>query len=278
MRRSRIGANPVRVLLALTSALFVGAFVFSVRRFDYCVPQDVGWLRNTPIAHRGLHDAEHDENSLGAFSNAISRGYAIELDVRLTKDGEVVILHNNELEEFGLDTKVSDTTLADLKRLSLPRTGEKVPTLAEALAHIAGRSPILIDVKDFGVPGKLEEKMMEALSGYQGEYAVQAFNPLVCRWMRRHYGDVPTGLLLADLPAFRPNWFRNLKDNLFAMIAKPGFIGYNYNDITGEISEQYRTRGVIVLGWGLSGETPSAMEASLVDNVIFDVAPGRIDD
>ena len=120
--------------------------------------------------------------------------------------------------------------------------------------------------------------MMDALKNYGGEYAVQAFSPLVCRWIRRYDRDIPTGLLLADLPAFRAGWFRNLKDNLFSMIAKPGFIGYNYNDITSEISEEYRANGVIVLGWGLAGEAPSAMEASLVDNVIFDVAPGRIDD
>ena len=41
--------------------------VFSLRRFNYCIPQDVAWLRNTPIAHRGLHDSTRDENSLGAL-------------------------------------------------------------------------------------------------------------------------------------------------------------------------------------------------------------------
>ncbi len=273
MRQSRIGASPVKVLLVMVSVLLVGICVLSVKRFDYCVPQEVGWLRNTPIAHRGLHDAQHDENSLGAFSNAISHGYAIELDVRLTKDGQVVILHDNELHALGLDSKVSDAQLADLKRLNLPRSGEEIPTFAEALAHIGGRTPILIDVKDFGIPGELEEKMMNALEEYEGEYAIQAFSPLVCRWLRRYDQGIPTGLLLADLPAFRAGWFRNFKDNLFSMIARPGFIGYNYNDITAEISEEYRASGVIVLGWGLSGDTPSAMEALLVDNVIFDVAP-----
>jgi glycerophosphoryl diester phosphodiesterase len=273
MRQSRIGANIVKVLLVVASVLLVGVCVLSVKRFDYCVPQEVAWLRSTPIAHRGLHDSQNDENSLGAFSNAISHGYAIELDVRLTKDGEIVIMHDNELDALGLDATVSDTSLADLKRLSLPRSGDRVPTFAEALAHIGGRTPILIDVKDFGIPGELEEKMMSALQGYEGEYAVQAFNPLVCRWFRRYDKGIPTGLLLADPPSFRAGWFRNLKDNLFSMIAKPGFIGYNYSDLTPEIAERYRENGVILLGWGLSGETPSAIEASLVDNVIFDLAP-----
>lgn len=273
MRQSRIGASVVKVLLVVASALLVGVFVLSVKRFDYCVPQEVAWLKSTPIAHRGLHDAQRDENSLGAFSNAITRGYAIELDVRLTKDGKIVILHDDDLDAFGLGSNVSDTPLEELKRLSLPRTGDTVPTFSEALAHIGGRVPILIDVKNFGIPGELEEQMMSALHEYEGEYAIQAFNPLVCKWFRRYDKGIPTGLLLADPPSFRAGWFRNLKDNLFSMIAKPGFIGYNYSDLTPEIAERYRENGVILLGWGLSGETPSAIEASLVDNVIFDLAP-----
>jgi len=82
--------------------------VFSLRRFNYCIPQDVAWLRNTPIAHRGLHDSTRDENSLGAFANAISHGYAVELDVRLTKDGVPVVIHDSKLDRtFGIDDSVS---------------------------------------------------------------------------------------------------------------------------------------------------------------------------
>ena len=53
------------------------------------------WLVETPIAHRGLHDKDHPENSISAFARAIDEGYPIELDVQLIADGTVVVFHDH---------------------------------------------------------------------------------------------------------------------------------------------------------------------------------------
>ena len=53
------------------------------------------WLINRPIAHRGLHNDIYGENSISAYRNAIDNGYPIEMDVQLTKDGEVVCFHDD---------------------------------------------------------------------------------------------------------------------------------------------------------------------------------------
>ena len=279
MRRFRRRRNTgVKAGLTIVLVILAIAVVFSVKRYNFCFPRDVAWLRETPIAHRGLHDSSFDENSIGAFTRAIPHGYAIELDVRLTKDEVPVVLHDDKLDRlFGLDGSVSEMSLADLKGLKLPKSGEAVPTLAEVLAHVAGRVPILIEVKDFGIPGGLESKVLAVLEGYEGEYALQSFNPLVCRWFRRRDAGLVVGLLLDDLSLTRSRLVRNLKNNIFSAIARPGFIAYKFGTVTDETAEGYRANNVTVLGWGVtSDDLASGAYLKYVDNLIFDLASDRL--
>lgn len=262
-------------VLVLVLLLFVVAL--SVKRYDYCLPKDVAWLKTTPIAHRGLHTSELDENSIGAFSNAIANGYAIELDVRLTKDGHVLVMHDDELDRlFGIDNKVSNMTLAELKEIRFPKSGETIPTLAETMAHVAGRTPVLIEIKNFGLAGKLEEETLKVLEGYHGEYAYQSFGPLSCRWMRQHDDRTPVGLLLTDFPMMGTRLLRNLKDNFFAAISRPNFISYDYGIISDEITRGYRDNGVTILGWTVDDDVlKDKSYLKSVDNVIFELNAGQ---
>lgn len=262
------------VVFTLAVVLIAIIGVYSARRFNYCVPQDVAWLRDTPIAHRGLHDSTRDENSLGAFTNAVSRGYAIELDVRLTKDGVPVVIHDDKLSRlFGLDASISEMSLADLKKLKLPKSGEGIPTLSEAMTRVDGQVPVLIELKDFGLPGGFERKVLSVLEDYQGEYALQAFNPLVCRWLRRHDEKLVVGLLLDDIPLFRSRGLRNLKDNVFSAVSSPGFVAYNYSVVTDEIAQAYRANNVTLVGYGLLEDALiDNTYRQYVDNIIFEIA------
>ncbi len=113
MMRSSRWSNPGFVVAAvLAAALVIVIAVFSLRRFNFCSPREVQWLKDTPIAHRGLHDDTRDENSLSAFAHAVYRGYAIELDVRLTKDEVPVVFHDDNLSRLcGVDKSVSEMEL-----------------------------------------------------------------------------------------------------------------------------------------------------------------------
>ena len=97
------------------------------------------------FAHRGLYGGNIPENSLPAFERAVEAGCGIELDVRLTRDGQVVVCHDDSLLRMcGAEARVRDLTLAELKRLRLKESGETVPTLAEALARVDRRVPLLV--------------------------------------------------------------------------------------------------------------------------------------
>ena len=68
------------------------------------------------IAHRGLHDKETSENSLNAFKKAIEKNTAIELDVHLTMDNELVVFHDSTLERMTNKSGiVEEKTLKELK-------------------------------------------------------------------------------------------------------------------------------------------------------------------
>lgn len=68
-----------------------------------------------PVAHRGLHGGEIPENSLSAFEEAAAKGYSVETDVQMTKDGELVLFHDDDLLRMcGVDKKVAACTYAQL--------------------------------------------------------------------------------------------------------------------------------------------------------------------
>ncbi len=148
-----------------------------------------------PVAHRGLHGPGAPENSLAAFLRAADRGYAIELDVRLSRDGVAVVVHDDALLRLtGVSVSVSSSTAEALGALSLLGSGEGVPTLGAVLAAVDGRAPLLIEVKRCATPITLAKAVAGELGGYAGPAAVQSFSLRI--------------LILLRL--FAPGWRRGL--------------------------------------------------------------------
>src|SRR5690606_25227319 len=115
---------------------------------------DISWLAERPIAHRGYHDqnGRRWENTLSAFDAAIERGYAIECDVHLSADGVPVVFHDDTLERLtGREGTVYQKTAAELAQMKIGGTEDHVPTLAEMLARVRGRVPLVIELK--GIEG-----------------------------------------------------------------------------------------------------------------------------
>src|SRR3954453_20041913 len=117
-----------------------------------------GWLVRTPIAHRGLHATleGRPENSLAAFAHCCQLGFPAELDVRLTRDGEVVVFHDHALKRLtGAAGRVEERDAAELRALRLLGTRERVPLLGEVLELVGGRVPLLIELKSGAPPTAL---------------------------------------------------------------------------------------------------------------------------
>ncbi len=185
-------------------------------------------------AHRGLHGSEIPENSLMAFSKAVEEGFGIELDVQLSKDGEVMVFHDYTLIRMtGEDAKLSDKTLAELKKLSLKNTQEKIPTFKEVLELVDGRVPLLVELKGESFDSSLCPRVAELLKGYKGEYCIESFNPLLIKDIKKYLPESFCGQLYTNVVRDKKK-FSVLNIILtcmaFNFLACPHFVAFNKED------------------------------------------------
>lgn len=245
------------------------------------------FLRTTPIAHRGLHGGDVPENSFAAFEAAINAGYAIEMDVRFSKDYKLVVFHDDELDRV-TDGKgmVKDYTYEELQRFSL-KNGEKIRLFTDFLSFINGRTPILIELKYMpGVKG-LPEEVAAELKDYKGDYALQSFNPLYLLKLKKLCPDVPVGQLAswgeyADFKYCRTFWhikagvMRRLWLNA---IVKPDFVSYRYDYLPMRCTTRFRRKAnKVLLAWCIRTKEQLDKIPDLADNVIFENIRPEVDE
>ncbi len=127
-----------------TMLLAIGLFMFLV---PGVAPAQGSLPVPMVIAHRGVVTETITENSLQSLDAAIERGYThIEVDLRPTKDGHAVCLHDRSLKRTtGIEKNLDDVTLAELRELV---SKDKVPSFAEFCDHAAGRIQLMADIKD----------------------------------------------------------------------------------------------------------------------------------
>jgi len=160
--------------------------------------KDFAWLTERPIAHRGLHDMNREvwENTLTAFKHARKHGYAIECDVHLTADHQVVVFHDNILSRLtGADGFVWQRTAEEMRALRIGGTKDHAPMLTETLDAVDGKVPIVIEVK--GIPGH-DEGLVEAVAAilktYAGPVAIMSFDHWIVRQFPTAAPGIPAGL------------------------------------------------------------------------------------
>lgn len=202
------------------------------------------------FAHRGLHGEGIPENTISAFSNALANGYGIELDIHLTADGEIVVFHDKTLERmFGINEVIEQKTLAELRELTFPETNEKIPTLKEVLSLVDGKVPLMVEFKSLGIKCDLLcETADKILSGYNGKYCMESFNPMAVYWYRKHRKDIFRGQLAMNTK--EKDFISKISSAfLFNFLARPDFVSYEEkfsNDLSFRIQKML---GAFPVGW-----------------------------
>ena len=139
------------------------------------------WLTARPVAHRGLHDVARGiiENMPGAAQAAIAGNFAIECDIQLTADGEAMVHHDDALGRLTEGTgALLDKTAAELKAGQLQGHAERMMSLGDLCALVAGRVPLVIEVKShFDGDRKLVKRMAEVLAVLSGPAVGMSFDP-----------------------------------------------------------------------------------------------------
>jgi glycerophosphoryl diester phosphodiesterase len=236
-----------------------------------------------PLAHRALHDkaAGRPENSLAAMRAAIAAGYGIELDLQPSADGAVMVFHDYGLQRLTAETgPVKGRSAAELSKITLSGGDEGIPTLAEVLALVAGRVPLLIEIKDqdgaLGPDvGPLEQATAALLRGYDGPLAVMSFNPHSIAAFSKAAPAICVGLTTSAydaqdwqlLPAARREALRSIPD-FDALGAQ--FISHEAKDLDSPRVAELKARNVPVLCWTIRSFEAETQARRVADNVTFE--------
>ena len=218
------------------------------------------------FAHRGLHaDDPFVENSRNAFFAALEWGAGIECDLRLTADGEVVVFHDADALRLCKDPLViGQATLAEVRSLSVG--GHPPLALAELLDLVAGRVPLLLEVKAESNHWRFGPALVRALARYQGRFGIMSFDPRVARWLKTNAPALRGGLVIRDsLPALR-RW-------LAMMIADPQFLAVDVAALGKPWVAQARAR-MPVYSWTVRTPDQRRLAAAHADAPIWE-ADGR---
>lgn len=142
------------------------------------------------IAHRG-DSGNEPENTIRSFKKAEDLGVdMIELDVRESKDGEIVVIHDHDfLRLFGDPRLVKEMTLAEIKRVSLEH-GREVPTLDEVLSQI--NVDLNIEIKIHGI----EQQVLSKIQKFPHKVLISSFYPGVLKKIRALDGKIDLALLI----------------------------------------------------------------------------------
>lgn len=226
-----------------------------------------------PFAHRGLHGPAAPENSRAAFAAAIAAGHGIELDVQASAEGVPIVFHDYELDRLTDEHgQTRDRSAAALGRIRLKGSEETIPTLAEALALIGGKAPLLIEVKTTGrAAAALSRAVAAALAGYCGPVAVMAFNPEVGRWFARQAPTRLRGLVISEAGK---RWRGVVERHLALWRARPDFLAYDIRDLPSSFAAAQRMKGLPVLTWTCRSLADRARAAEHADQIIYEASPG----
>ncbi len=176
------------------------------------------WPGRDGFAHRGLHRAPAVvENSLTSFAAALELGCGIECDVRLTADNRLVVFHDGDTARLtGTSRSVAQSTAADLGNLRIGNFS--IPLLEQMLVLVAGRVPILVEVKvERGQFWGIGPAVLRAIHGYRGPIGIMSFDPRLARWLKTNAPSVRRGLVVRDSLTPFKRW-------LAMMLADPQFL------------------------------------------------------
>lgn len=236
-----------------------------------------------PLAHRALHDrsAGRPENSPAAIRAAVEAGYGIEIDVQGTRDGQAVVFHDEWMERLTEATGfVKDYSAAELGKITLRDSTDTIPTLPDVLEMVAGRAPLLIEIKDqtdrmAETDGRLEAAVARALQGYAGPVAVMSFNPHAVATMASLAPDIPRGLTTAaydhegwaPLSPARCDELREIAD--YDRVGAC-FISHEAADLARPRVADLKSKGAAILTWTIKSPEAEAEARKIAQNITFE--------
>jgi glycerophosphoryl diester phosphodiesterase len=236
-----------------------------------------------PIAHRGLHDRNAGviENTGPAFLAAIEGGYGIECDLQPASDGTPMVFHDRALKRLvAADGMIDALSPAELAKLRYRGQDTPILTYTGFLALVAGRAPLLVEIKSDWNPPKAGfiEAIAAASMAYAGPIALMSFDPGVMARCRALAPQVPRGIVATDFTV--NNWWPDKIDAARAISltyllesreAEPSFFAYHVRALPTPVTRFAREGlGLPLFTWTVRSERERAIAARWADAPIFE--------
>jgi glycerophosphoryl diester phosphodiesterase len=232
------------------------------------------WLTARPVAHRGLHDAAGGviENSISAFAAAVEGRYAIECDLQLSADGEAMVFHDDNLDR--LTTRqgpLAALSAAELKTVPFKATADRMLTLGELCALVAGRVTLVLELKSrFDGNPALPARVAAVLRGYAGPIAAMSFDPRMMVTLRGLMPGLVRGIV------GQSHWSKGEPEAAGAHIgaalrARPHFLAWSVRDLPAALPLTARYGlGMPLLTWTVRSEADRLRAGRFADQMIFE--------
>jgi glycerophosphoryl diester phosphodiesterase len=236
------------------------------------------WLTARPIAHRGLHDLERPENSLSALRAALNGGYAVEADVRLSRDGAIFVFHDDDLARLtGAGGQFRQRDAADIKSLRL-KGGEPIATLAEFLEEAGGAAPLILELKsDFDGDLSLARAIRAMLTDRSGKVALKSFDPALIAALRAEEAPWPLGIVAQadyedeDFAHLTPQAKDGLARFVHARETRPDFLSWRCADLPNPVCELARACARMpVMSWTVRSAAQAIEVLRHADQIVFE--------
>lgn len=222
----------------------------------------MNWLNKLPIAHRGLHSNANNiyENTKESFLAAVNENYAIECDVVLSKDHEVVVFHDENLKRLcNLDKNVSSLTMNELRSLKIYESNSNIISLDEMLHVVSAHVPIIIEIKGKFTPF-IEERIQEIIRSYRGPIALKTFNLKSVEWLIKFLPYVYKGLVIDS----NTNNFEAILD------LNIDFVSCDIEFIESNLVSRMKKKGLPIITWTVDNEDKKKKANLIADNIIFE--------
>ena len=241
----------------------------------------LSWLTAQPVAHRGLHDAASGviENTASAFQAAIDNGFAIETDIQISSDGEAMVHHDFALGRLTLGSRMlAAMTATGLADVPFKATADRIMTLGALCDLVAGRVPLLIEIKSrFDGDLRLVTRAEAVLRTYPGPAALMSFDPGPIAELRRIAPGLPRGIVAerhyedAEWRELNERQRRTLAFLLHVPRTRPHFVAYHVKDLPSPGPWIARNiLGMQLLAWTVRNDADRSRAQRFADQMIFE--------
>lgn len=232
--------------------------------------KNLDWLKEGYFAHRGLHNLHYPENTFAAIKHGIDNGFNIEFDIQLTKDNQIIVLHDQNLNRLcNIDINIKDSCYTDIKDLKINKTNESIPLLKDVLNKIPSNTKLLIELKRSNRNKEFVNHFIAIMDEYDFTFVAMSFDPRIVYRLKRNPHIIRGFIRNKKVTQFKIiNFFMNLSPII--KIIKPDFIMDNLYNLPDKKMDKFLKKGLPILAYTVKNQDELDMIKNAYTNAVFE--------